>query len=171
MTAIPKSQAAATKLLEEYADLDGRIALVEEERAKAIASANQRADAAATPMLERRTAIAAAVESWWPHAAPLIAGGKKSVQLGGCIIGTKKSRDSLTHSFETDDQAALALFKSPYRRHTTRLKVALDRIPTLKLLEVGGKTGAGIAALGFSIKLGVDAFYIERVQQDRTIAG
>src|SRR4051812_43625331 len=109
MTAIPKSQAAATKLLEEYADLDGRVALVEEERAKAIASANQRADAAVAPMLERRAAIAAAVESWWPGAAPHIANGKKSVELGGCIIGTKKSRAKLAHAFDTDDKAAEAL--------------------------------------------------------------
>lgn len=171
MTAIPKSQAAATKLLEEYADLDGRIALVDEDRAKAIALANQRADAAVTPMLERRAAIAASIESWWPGAAPHLANGKKSVELGGCILGTKKTRAKLAHSFDSDDKAVEALLASRFAKHTTKVKHTLDRTATLKLLEIGGKTTASIAGMGFSIEPGVDQFFIERVQQDRTISG
>jgi hypothetical protein len=58
MTAIPKSLAAATRLLERYADLDARLALVEEDRTAAIAAANQRADVAATPMIKERDSIA-----------------------------------------------------------------------------------------------------------------
>lgn len=169
MTAIPKSQAAATKLLEEYADLDARVALLGEDRTNAIVAANKRADVAAEPMLKRQAEIAEAIGSWWPAAAPHIAGGKKSVQLGGCIIGTKKSRDTLAHSFESDDAAALVLFKSRFRRHATKLKVTIDKVATLKLMLLGGKTGAAIEELGFSIAPGADAFYVERVQQDRTV--
>lgn len=167
--AIPKSLAAATRMLERYADLDARIAALEEDRTKAIAAANQRADVAAAPMIKERDVICAAIESWWPHAAPLIAGGNKSVQLGGCVIGTRKSKDKLAHSFETDDVAALALFKTRFRKHATRLKVALDRMATLKLLQVGGKTGAAIAELGFTVEQGSDQFFVERAQQAATI--
>lgn len=169
MTAIPKSQAAASKLLEEYADLDARIALVEADRTDNIAAANARADTAATPMRARQAEIAAAIEGWWPAAAPHIAAGKKSVQLGGCIVGTKKSRPKLAHSFESDDKAVEALLASRFAKHTTKVKYSLDRSATLKLIEIGGKTAASIQELGFSIEPGSDAFYIERVQQDRTI--
>lgn len=170
MTAIPKSQAAASKLLEEYADLDARITQVEADRTDNIAAANAKADTAAAPMHERKAVITAALESWWPSAALAIAGGKKSVQLGGCIIGTKKSRARLAHGFESDDKAVEALRGSRFAKHTTKVRYSLDRMATLKLLEIGGKTGASIAALGFSIEPGTDAFYIERVQQDRTIS-
>jgi phage host-nuclease inhibitor protein Gam len=167
----PKTQPAALALLEEYADLDARVALVEADRTDNIAAANARADSAAAPMRERQAEIAAAIESWWPKAAATIAGGKKSVQLGGCIIGTKMSRGKLAHSFDSDDKAVEALRGSRFAKHTTKVKYSLDRAATLKLIEVGGKTAASIRALGFSIELGSDQFYIERVQQDRTVGG
>jgi hypothetical protein len=170
VTAIPKSQAGASRLLEEFADLAARIAQVENDRSDNIAAANTRADAAVAPMLERQATISASIESWWPAAAPHIANGKKSVELGGCIIGTRKSKDKLGHSFESDDKAAAELFKSRFRKHTTKLKVVLDKAGTLKLLQIGGKTGDAIAELGFSIEPGTDQFYIERVQQGRTIS-
>jgi O-acetylhomoserine/O-acetylserine sulfhydrylase-like pyridoxal-dependent enzyme len=169
MIAIPKSQAAATQLLEEYADLDSRIALLEEDRSIDIAAANQRADTAAAPMLERCRAIEAQLANWWPHAAANIAGGRKSVQLGGCIIGTRKSRAKLAHSFENDDKAVEALRGTRFANHTTKVKYSLDRAATLKLIELGGKTGASIRDLGFSIDVGSDQFFVERVQQDRTV--
>jgi hypothetical protein len=120
-------------------------------------------------MLKRRDEIAIALKSWWPAAAPHIADGRKSVQLGGCVLGMRQSKARLGHDFATDDQAAVALFKSRFRKHTTRIKVALDRTATLKLLQIGGKTAAAIAALGFKIEPGADVFFVERVQQDRTV--
>ena len=171
MIASPKTQADATALLEEYADLDARVALVEADRTDNIAAANARADVAAAPMRERQAEIAAAIAGWWPKAAATIAGGKKSVQLGGCIIGTKMSRATLAHSFDSDDKAVEALRGSRFAKHTTKVKYSLDRAATMKLIEVGGKTAAAIRELGFAIKSGSDQFYIERVQQDRTIGG
>jgi hypothetical protein len=120
-------------------------------------------------MIKRRDEIAASIASWWPHAAPHIAGGKKSVQLGGCVLGTKKSRDKLGHRFESDEKAVEALLASRFAKHTTRVKYSLDRTSTLKLLQIGGKTAVSISELGFTIEPGSDQFYIERVQQDRTI--
>jgi hypothetical protein len=168
VTAIPKSTAAATRLLEEYADLQARIALVEEDRTRAIAVANQRADVAAEPMLKRMGAIAAAVESWWPHAAPLIAGGKKSVELGGCTIGTRLSRPKLVHGFESDDKAIGAV-PTRWFKQCTRIRYSLDRTGTLKLLQLGGKASQELATAGFRIEQ-EDKFFVERVQQAATIS-
>jgi hypothetical protein len=166
---IPKSLAAATKLLEEYANLDARIAAVEQDRALAIAKANQWADTAAGPMIEARDRIAAAVESWWPHAAPLIAAGKKSVELGGCMVGSRTARARLGHSFENDDKAVEALQKTRYLRQTTKVKHSLDRTATLKLLQLKGKIGTALQAIGFKIDEPGDQFFVERVQQAATI--
>lgn len=167
--AIPKSTAMATRLLEEYADLKARLALIEEDRSRAIAAANQRADAAAGPMLKRADVIAASIESWWPHAAPLIANGNKSMQLGGCMIGTRQARARLGHPFESDDKAAAALLGTRYARQTTKVKHSLDRAATLKLLQLKGKIAAALQALGFVIDEPGDKFFVERVSQDATI--
>jgi hypothetical protein len=135
---IPKSVAAATKVLEEYADLSARIVALDEDRQRSIAAANQRADVAAEPMLKRQEIILAALESWWPSAALAIANGKKSVQLGGCMIGTRLSRKARARSRTTTKLAAL--FKTRHFKHATKLKYSLDRTSTLKLLQLGGKT-------------------------------
>lgn len=169
MIARPKSTAEATQLLERYADLALRIDLVEADRNDAIATANQRADVAATPMLEEMASLSQALAPWWAKSAAALADGRKSSELGGCIIGTRKSRDSLAHGFTNDDKAVEALRASRYAKHTTRVKYSLDRTATLKLLQIGGKTAKSIAALGFSIEPGADLFFVERVQQDRTI--
>jgi hypothetical protein len=167
--AIPKSTAMAAKLLEEYADLKARLALLEEDRSRAIAAANQRADAAAAPMLKRADLIAASIESWWPHAAPILAGDKKSVELGGCMIGTRRSRARLAHGFDDDEKAVEALRKTPYLKRTTKVKYSLDRAATLKLLQLEGAAGRAIAELGFKIDEPGDKFFVERVSQDATI--
>lgn len=168
MTAIPKSQAAATKLLEEFADLQGRVALLEEDRSKAIAAANQRADTSAEPMLKRMNAISTQIESWWPSAATAIAGGKKSVQLGGCIIGTRQSRPKLSHGFENDDKA-IAAIPSRLFKQCTKIRYSLDRTATLKLLQLGGKAGQALGGVGFKIEQ-TEQFFLERVQQAATIS-
>lgn len=168
MIAKPKTVPEAIALLEEFADLDGRLAAVEADRDTAIATANQRADVASQPMLERRGELADAIGRWWPKASQL-ADGKKSLELGGCILGVRKSRDKLAHSFESDEEAIGALRGSRFARFTTSVKYSLDRMATLKLLQVGGKTGAAVEKLGFRIEQGSDQFFLERVQQDRTV--
>jgi hypothetical protein len=161
MTKVLK-QAEAIELLEEYSDLDARIALNEADRSDNIAAANARADVANAPMRERQGQIAAVVAAWWPHAAPAVARGKKSVELGGCLIGLRMSRPKLAHGFESDDKATEALRGTRWAKQTTRVRYSLDRTATLKLLQLGGKAGLDIASLGFSIEPGADAFFLER---------
>lgn len=165
MTATPRTIAAATRLLERYADLDARCALLEQDRTNAIAAANQRADVASAPMLAELAKISAALEQWWPSASAEVAGSKKSAQLGGCMIGTKLSRPKLAHGFESDDKALEALLATRFAKHTTRVKYSLDRVSTMKLLAVGGKTGQAIAGLGFRAVPGEDQFFVQRAEQ------
>jgi hypothetical protein len=157
----PRSLAAATKLLEEHADLTSRVEIVEADRAERVDKANAWADLAKQPMLARIEAIGIALETWWNLGGSALADGKKSMELGGCVIGSRKSRPKLAHGFESDAKATEALLGTRFAKHTTRVSYSLDRTGTLKLLQVGGKTAATIASLGFSIEQG-ERFYVER---------
>ena len=157
----PKSLPGAIKLVERFAEIDGQLALVEATRSEAVANANTSADAEAAPLLEELGKISVTLESWWNLVGSSFAGGKKSMELGGCVIGSRKSRPKLAHGFESDAKATEALLGTRFAKHTTRVSYSLDRTGTLKLLQVGGKTAASIASLGFSIEQG-ERFYVER---------
>jgi hypothetical protein len=157
----PRTAAGAMKLLGAYADLASRVDLVEADRADAIATANRRADSACEPMIEEMAGIAAALEPWWTGAGHELAGGKKSMELGGCVIGSRKSRPKLAHGFDTDEKAIEALRSTRWAKLTTRVSYSLDRTGTSKLLQLGGKAGQDIASLGFSIEQ-AEQFFVER---------
>jgi hypothetical protein len=157
----PRTLAAATQLLEEFADLTSRVALVEEDRCERIAKANAWADTAAQPMLARLEEIRAAIEPWWSQSGHELASGKKSMELGGCVIGSRMSRPKLAHGFETDAKATEALLGTRWAKRTTRISYSLNRTGTLQLLQQGGKAAADVASLGFSIEQG-DRFFVER---------
>jgi hypothetical protein len=158
----PKTIAAATALLEQYADITARIDLVEADRAERVANANAWADTAAQPMLDELVAIGAALEAWWQAGGSDVAGGKKSAELGGCVIGLRMSRPKLAHGFESDDKATEALCGTRWAKRTTKTKYSLDRPATLKLLQLGGKAAAAVASLGFLVEPGADSFFVER---------
>jgi hypothetical protein len=158
----PKTVNAATQLLERYADLTARVELVEADRAERVANANAWADTAAQPMLEDLVALGAALEAWWMKGGSDVAGGKKSAELGGCSIGLRMARAKLAHGFESDDKAIEALRGTRWAKQTTKIKYSLDRPATLKLLQMGGKAGSDVAALGFSVEPGNDSFFVQR---------
>jgi hypothetical protein len=65
------------------------------------------------------------------------------MELGGCVIGSRKSRPKLAHGFESDDKATEALRSTRWARLTTHVTYSLDRTGTLKLLQLGGKAAGG----------------------------
>jgi hypothetical protein len=166
----PRTLAAATALLERFAELDGQVAALEGRRSRMIARANAAIDARLVPLLEERSAISEKAEPWWATAkAELLAKDRKSIELGGCNIGTRSSREALAHSFESDKKAAVALRDTRYAKQTTRVEYALERAPTLKLLQAGGKTSAALIELGFRIAPSKETFFLERVKQSGTV--
>lgn len=168
----PRTQEQATNLLGHYAQVDTQLAEVEAVRKAELGRINAAADAEAGPLLGELEALSAALDPWWKSNGQALAPkGRKSLQLGGCMIGSRMSKAKLGHSFDDDDKAVEALRATRYGKHTTRVKYSLDRAATLKLLQVGGKTAAGIQELGFSIVDPSEQFYIDRVEQAGTIAG
>lgn len=165
-----KVTAAALRQLERFAELQERIAKADAWRSSYIAGINAKADAEIAPLAKERDAVAARIEDWFGRVGKdLLPKGRKSMELGGCMIGSRTAKARLAHSFESDEKAAEALRGTRYGNQTTRVKYGIDRVATLKLLEINGKSGQAIAALGFSIAPAVETVFIERVAQAGTI--
>jgi len=170
MPAAPKTLAAATRLLERYADLQADFDRVEAARSARLAAVNAAADADAGPLAKQMLDLHAALEPWWTEQGSTLAQGKKSLQLGGCMIGSRMGKPSLAHAFPKDEDAVTALLATRYKKQTTQVKYSLDKVGTRKLLELGGKAAEQLKDLGFSIKQD-DKFFVERVEQPATIGG
>lgn len=165
----PRTVEAATELLEQFSQLEAEIAAIEENRATCIADVNTRCDTAANELLARRQALLQVLEPWWAKkAAELTLGKRKSIELGGCIIGTKSGRASLVVDGK-DDEIAQRLAKRKWADGLVRTKLSLDKAAILKVIN--GAYKRQLAALGLSRKEGEETFYIERAEQAGTLAG
>jgi len=165
----PRSTEAATKLLEQYAELDGQIAAIQAERQEHIAAINARCDTAANDLIGRRDDIAAALEPWWAeHGGKLTEGKRKSIELGGCMVGTRRSRTSLEISGE-EEKIVEVLNGLRWAKPLLRVKTTINRAAALAALST--KRKADLEKLGLQRKDGDEAFYVERAQQQGTRAG
>lgn len=165
----PRTVAAATELLEQYARIEADIAAIEANRAACIADVNTRCDTAANELLARKEALLKALEPWWSRkAAALTQGKRKSIELGGCIIGSKAGRASLAIDGNADEIAE-TLSKRKWAVGLIRTKVSLDKAAILKVID--GAYKRQLKALGLSRKPGEEVFFVERAEQDGTRAG
>ena len=164
----PRTLKAATALLERFAEIDGQVAAIEADRNAAIAVANAAADALANPLLTDLEAIHEKLEPWWNDAAAELTKGKrKSIELGGCMIGSRAGRESL--QVEGDEKAIVAsLEKREWARPLLSVVVKLDRKAILKSID--GVYKKQLSALGLSRKPGAETFFVARTEQGGTLA-
>ncbi len=164
----PKTEQAATLLLQRFAQLLASIDLHENARNDAIAAANAEADTSLAPLIKECDEIRSKLEPWWKQAAAALTGGKrKSVQLGGCMIGTRTGRASL--AIDGDEEAIVAkLEKRTWAAGLLRITTKLDKTAILK--AVPGEHGKKLKALGLTKSDGAETFYVERAEQDGTVA-
>lgn len=161
----PKTKVAATVLLERFHRRAGELAAIEAARSSQIAATNAVADKLAAPVLTELQQLRDRLEPWWAaNAADLTGGKRKSIELGGCDIGTKRTKATLEHGFADDDAAIAALEAERWAKSYLTVKVTLDRTATLKAVE-SGKHQDRLVALGFKVKPGADAFFVKRVAQ------
>jgi len=161
----PRTIAAATTLLERYAELQGDIDLVEAARSEAIASANADADKAGEPLLAERDRLYELLAQWWPGVAEQLTEGKrKSIELGGCLIGSRQGRDSLAI---TGDEKVIvsALQREEWAEPLLNVKVSLDKVAVLKSID--GVYAKPLAKLGLARKQGEVTVFVERAEQGR----
>lgn len=169
MTSIraPRSVNSATMLCERFADLEGQISYHEHKRNATIAQANADADCNIEPLLAERNAIAARIEAWWPTAAAkLTEGQRKSIELGGCIIGTRMGRESL--GIRGDEAKVLAkLEQADWARGLVRTRVSIDKTAVFKAL--GGEHADALKSMGFRKQPASETFYMQRAEQEGTV--
>lgn len=166
----PRTKEQATEFLGRYAEVDAKLAAIEADRKTALGRINGAADVLVSPLVDELAAIAAKMEPWWVKAAAdLTKGKRKSVELGGCNIGTRASAAKLKHGYENDKAAADVLHASPLKKAALVFGYALDKAATLKLLQSKGAKASQLTELGFTVDTPAETFFIKRVEQSGTI--
>lgn len=165
----PQSTEQAMVLLDRFATLDSELALAEANRQEALAATNAVADSIAIPLIAELKDIAKQLKPWWAASYDELTQGKrKSIELGGCMIGYRISPPKVTYSGGTDAEAVTAVAASAYAEQIIRNTLSLDKPAILKLLE--GDDSAALAELGFASKQS-EVFFVERVAQAGTLSG
>ncbi len=165
----PRNAEQATALCGRYSHLAGELALVEATRTASIAAANKSADAEALPILDEMSVLAAKLEPWWATAgAGLVKKDQKSIELGGCMIGTKIAPASL--AFPGTDKAALAkLLPEKWAKPYIRVTLGVNKVATLAALD-GDKHANQLKALGFSKSEPGDTFFVKAAAQQGAVS-
>jgi len=164
----PRTIPAATQLLERYASLEATIVAAENARNAVIAEANKAADESLAPLLEERRAILSKLEPWWlKNATKLTAGKRKSIELGGCMIGTRVGRASL--GVDGDEDAIVKKLEArPWAKLLLRVTTKLDKKAVLAATD--GEHKKRLAALGLKKNDASVTFFVERAEQAGTRA-
>lgn len=166
----PRNVEQATALLDQVARLEAEVVTINANRDAAIAATNAVADALLTPVIERRDAIAKLLEAWWSaDGKALLKGKRKSIELGGCMIGTKAAPTALTFTADDFDAAVTALRAERWAKPYVRVTYAVDKKAVKDVLD--GKHGDQLRQLGFGMRGGGDVFVLAAVAQRGTVAG
>lgn len=163
----PKTVKAATKLLEHFGNVDGQIASIEEARRAELVKVNATYDDLAAPLVAQREQLLDKLVAWWPDAGPgLTGGGRKSIALGGCEIGSRSSRTTLGIAGDVA-KVTVALANKAWASEMVTRTVSIDRAAVLKSID--GAHAKDLAKLGFSKIDGADTVFVKRVQQGGTM--
>lgn len=162
----PRSTAQAIELLERYASLEGQAALAEDARNKAIADSNAVADAVIAPIAAEMAVMRPVIEAWWRDGGSVLAGDCKSMELGGCMIGTKMGARSLELPAGGDKAGLAALQEVRWGKPFIRVTYAIDKVALRKALSGGRR--AELATMGFREQQ-AEIFFVERHRQGGTI--
>ena len=163
----PRTTEAATAMLARHAAIEDQVATINATRDAAIAAANKTADADLLPLLSEITLIQEKLAPWWTKAKDKILSGKrKSIELGGCEIGSRKAKDKLGYAGK-HDKPVKALTGLRWAKSMLRVTVSIDAAATMKAL--GGHHGDKLKELGFKKVPGEDEFFVKRAEQKGTV--
>ncbi|MDG6079766.1 hypothetical protein E3U23_11255 [Erythrobacter litoralis] len=162
----PRSVKGAQPLCERYAEIEDAIARIENDRNAAIAKVDIDADGKLEPLLAEKVQLRDKLEPWWrADGAALTEGKRKSIELGGCMIGTRSGKESL--GLPKDENAAKSgLGKARWGKALLKTTVSFDKRAIAKALA--GRNAAALKDMGFSLVPGAEDFVLERVTQEGT---
>lgn len=173
----PQTIEAATELAATFAALAAELADAEAQREAELAKINAAADAVAVPLKARLKDIVGQLKPWFAANVDELTGGKKkSITLGGCVIGYRISPPKVAHTHGTDGAAVTVLRGTEYEARTVRVSYALNKPAILELIEAeaegfahGADTVGGVAAdgetleaLGFTARQ-AEEFFVDRI--------
>lgn len=158
----------ATPLLERFAHLGFEIAAAENARNQQIAETNAIADGIIAPLAQERERLRASIEPWWRKTGfSLLPAKRKTMELLGCIIGSKSGRSTVT--MPGDDEAAAVKALKAYRwgKAFVRVTEAVDRTAVRAALK--GPNASRLKAMGFDTSTPGEEFVLETSEQDGTV--
>lgn len=158
----PQTTEQATALLARFTTVDAEIASVNAQRDDTIAQANAAADACLVPLAAERDDIVKQAKAWFAaNVDELTKGARKSIELGGCLVGNRLSNPKLAFAHGKDADGVTALKAVDWAADLLRIgKTTLDKPAILKGLD--GAVAEQLVALGFSAEQ-KDEFFVERL--------
>lgn len=165
----PRTIDQASALLTRFAALDGEIEGIEAVRIEQLGAVNATQDRLLAPLLEEREAIVEQLAPWWAKDGDaLTKGARKSIELAGCMIGSRTGRAVL--EVPADMRGLLrTLARRAWGKALLRTTVTLDKAAAMRAVE--GKYRRQLATLGVTRKDGEERFFVERVAQGGVIDG
>lgn len=157
----------ATPLLERFAQLGFEIAAAETARNEQIAKTNAVADAIIAPLTQERDRLRASIEPWWRRTGfGLLPAKRKTMELLGCIIGSKAGRSSVT--MPGDEETSVKALKA-YRWGKAFVRVTETVDKTAVRAALKGPNGDRLRTMGFGTSTPGEEFVLETGEQDGTI--
>lgn len=188
----PQTIEQAQALCARFVERSAQAALIIQARDEKIAAANQDADTELVPITAELKDIEKQLKPFFAAKFDELTGGKrKSIELGGCYLGYRLDKASVTFAHGKDDDMAVTL-RAAEMTDYVRTKHSPDKVAIMKALEAERDAIAlQIAAItageapiyegdaprpslsplhdmGFAIKQG-ESFFLERVGQDGAI--
>jgi phage host-nuclease inhibitor protein Gam len=162
--AIPRTNDQALELAKRFAAIGADVAMHEADRQERLAAIGADVDMKVAPLVEEAEAIRQALEPWWKKASPaLLKGKRKSIEFGGCSIGTRSSAEKVEFALGDDKLALATLADQPFKSKVTETKRVLNKTAIAGLLRGKSAVGNALSALGFRIAGGEDAFFVKRI--------
>lgn len=158
----------ATPLLERFAQLGFEIAAAETARNKQIADTNAVVDAIIAPLAQERERLRASIEPWWRKTGfGLLPAKRKTMELLGCIIGSKSGRSSVMMPGDDEEAAVKALKAYRWGKAYVRVTEAVDKTAVRAALK--GPSADRLKAIGFYTSTPGEEFVLETGEQDGTV--
>lgn len=159
----PQTLGEAVAMLTRFAAISAGLDQIEVDRAESKAAIDGAADKLAAPMKEALKDMARQLKPWWSVAGgELTEGKRKSIELAGCLIGTRMTTPKLVHGGKEADAIDKLQGEDDFGYQFLREKVTLDKQALLKALAAGDEDTARLLLLGFTRKQR-EEFFIDRV--------
>lgn len=155
----------AAAAVAEYREAGELLKQFEADRDLVIGRAKALFDERAAPLKAKQKAAFDLLKPWWPVKGAELAGGRKSMELAGCTIGTRLGNPQLVMPDGKEADAARALLEAQLT-HLARVTYAVNKPAVLAVVRATPTTPSAVSeqatvlALGFGVEQ-AETFFVE----------